>query len=297
MTASTTTEGAARPVLPSATRMGPVVLAVRDVDRMEAFYRSVIGLEPLARDGRGVALGTRDGVPLLVLSARPDFKPASPRAPGLFHTAFLLPSRADLGRFVRHFADAGVRVGGASDHLVSEALYLDDPEGNGIEVYRDRPRSEWPLTDTGIRMATVALDIRSVVAAGDEAGGGWSGAPEGTRVGHVHLKVSDLDASLSFYRDRLGFDLMATYPGACFVAAGGYHHHLGLNVWASRGGVRAPDTLGLMAATLVVPGSDDGFRDRIGAETGPATVTDPSGNRIVVLDQAPDPRAALALAG
>lgn len=288
----------ARPVLDPAARMGPVVLAVRDLAAMERFYRTVLGLHPLARAADGVALGTPDGAPLVVLQARPAFAPAGRRAPGLFHTAFLLPGRADLGRFIRHMAEAGHRIGGASDHLVSEALYFDDPEGNGIEVYRDRDRADWPRSADGIAMATEPLDLQAVLATGDAAGGRWTGVPDGTTIGHVHLKVADLDPTLAFYRDRLGFDLMATYPGAWFVAAGGYHHHLGLNVWASRGGARAPETLGLLAATVLLPAGDAALRARLGAPspTAPVEAVDPAGNRLVFLDGSLGADDALALA-
>jgi catechol 2,3-dioxygenase len=213
-------------------RIGIVGLRVRDLDRVARFYRDVIGLaELVGAEGRAV-LGVGK-TPLLDLAEDKGLAPVDPREAGLFHTAFLLPSRGDLGRWLRHAAGLGVRIDGASDHIVSEAFYLNDPEGNGIEVYADRPESVWRTPDGTVTMATEPMDVDAVLAAGE--GASWHGMPSGGRVGHVHLRVGDTGASEAFYRDVLGFQVSARYPGASFFGAGGYHHQLAGNVWGSRG--------------------------------------------------------------
>ena len=283
------------------TTVGPVVLAARDATALSAWYRSVLGLAELAADADAVVLGTAEGVPLLSLLARPGAPVAGRREPGLYHSAVLLPTRADLGRFLRHSAATGVRLAGASDHLVSEAVYLTDPEGNGLEVYRDRPRDEWPREGDGVHMDNAPFDLHGVMAAADAGGGRYEAVPAGTTMGHVHLKVADLAASQRFYIDLLGLDLMARYPSAIFVAAGGYHHHFGLNEWESRGGVRSKGATGLHAATVVLPaGQRDGLVARLAAagvaiEPGVLpSVIDPSGNRLALSDGPVDAAGLLA---
>ncbi len=203
-----------------------------------------------------------------------------------------MPGRADLAQAVHRVVGAGWGFSGASDHLVSEALYLDDPEGNGIEIYRDRPRSEWPRRDGELEMATLPIDLDGVLAA-LAAGTPDEGMPDGTVMGHVHLQVRDIAESGAFYSGLVGFDPVVTsYPGALFVSAGGYHHHLGLNVWGSRGAPAPPEgALGLESFRVVVPraGEVDAIAARleaagIAATPGPAGVqaTDPSGNRMVL---------------
>ncbi|MHB8839038.1 MAG: VOC family protein [Gemmatimonadaceae bacterium] len=170
---------------------------------------------------------------------------------GLFHFALLLPDRASLGRFLTHLAELGVHAG-ASDHLVSEALYLSDPDGLGIEVYADRPRDSWTHSGRELAMATIALDARAVADAG--AGARWSGMPAGTTLGHVHLHVGSLDEARAFYHDALGFDLIVwSYPGALFFSAGGYHHHLGTNTWAAGRPSAAADEARLLDWEIVLP--------------------------------------------
>lgn len=215
--------------LPAATEIGRVALRVNDLDRLTAFYRDVVGLSVQTRTTDTATLGAGDR-PLLELIGDPDAAERDPSETGLFHTAFLVPSRQAL-------ADALARVerqtelSGAADHLVSEALYLDDPEGNGIELYRDRPRSEWPMRDDGVDLDTLPLDLVGLRHQSESA----DSVPDGTTIGHVHLEVSSIERSREFYIDRLGFEVMQTYgPSALFVAAGGYHHHLGLNVWNDR---------------------------------------------------------------
>lgn len=225
-------------------RIGVVALAVRDLDRVAGFYRSVLGLVDLDRNGDTLRLGL-PGTPLLDLVHRPDARPAARRSAGLFHTAFLLPERRDLGRWLRHAASLGIALQGASDHGVSEAVYLADPEGNGIEVYRDRPSPLWPREDGRIAMVTKPLDVDGLLAEG--ADGAFDAAPAGTLIGHVHLQVGDLETAESFYRDVLGLDLAQHMPGAAFLSSGLYHHHVGANVWNSRGApARDPNVAGLL---------------------------------------------------
>lgn len=221
--------------LPASLRLGEVHLQVADLARSLEYYQQVLGLRLLRREADGAILGAEgDDAPLVELHERRGAAPV-PRQGlnGLYHFAILLPDRAALGRFVAHLAEIGARAG-ASDHLVSEALYLRDPDGLGIEVYADRPRETWQADGGQIRMTSEPLDLDAVVAA---AGGArWTGMPAGTRMGHVHLHVGDLERASRFYHDALGLDRMVwNYPGALFLAAGGYHHHLGLNTWAGPG--------------------------------------------------------------
>lgn len=231
-------------------RIGGVRLKVRDLDAVSGFYARVLGLDILER-GAGRAVLGRGGEALLLLAGDPGLAPVDPRQAGLFHTAFLLPARADLGRWLAHAGRTGVTLQGASDHLVSEAIYLADPEGNGIEVYADRPTGRWHGEDGAIRMATEPLDGPDLLRAA--AGTAWEGFPAGGVVGHVHLRVGDTGAADGFYRDVLGFDIAARYPGASFYGSGGYHHNLAGNVWASRrAGMRPAGMAGLDAVRVVV---------------------------------------------
>lgn len=221
--------------------VGHVGLRVRDLERTAAFYRNVIGLSVLEKTETGAILGV-PGVPLLALESRPDDQPDSARLAGLFHTAFLMPTRADLGRWLMHVAHNRIPVTGVADHLVSEAIYLDDPEGNGIEVYADRPGDTWTWDAGGVVMATEPLDIESIMAAGAAGGRVWSGAaPAGLRIGHVHLRVGDVDEAQRFYGDAIGFAVTRRLSGAAFLSSGRYHHHLGANVWRSAGAGRRPE--------------------------------------------------------
>jgi catechol 2,3-dioxygenase len=212
---------------------------VADLEGVRAFYERSIGLSTLDREGGTVRLGV-DGEALIELVGRPDAPPRSRRSTGLFHLAILVPSRAELASAIRRVTGSGWRFSGASDHLVSEALYTADPEGNGIEIYRDRPREQWPYHDGTPQMATEPLDVEGVLAELPASGSNTGLAP-GTRIGHVHLQVADLAAAESFYHGVLGFDVTVRgYPGALFVSAGGYHHHVGLNTWASEGAPAPP---------------------------------------------------------
>ena len=212
-----------------------VGLKARNAKALGDFYSAVVGLEQLSGDGETVTLGAK-GRPLLVIEGDKAARPDDPRSAGLFHTAFLLPSRTDLGRWLNFAAERQIPLEGASDHLVSEALYLTDPEGNGIEIYADRTPSEWKWDGASVAMATQRMDISGVrgsVPAGD---GGWRGAPENTIVGHVHLRVGDPVAAEDWWRLSLGFDTVARYGSqAVFLSTGGYHHHVGVNSWQSAG--------------------------------------------------------------
>lgn len=222
-------------VLPESLALGPVRLQVADLDRSLAFYTTVLGLR-LAEQRPGLAILAAGDAPLVILQERPGARPVRRRGHlGLFHFAILLPNRAALGAFLTHLAPLNVPLG-ASDHLVSEALYLHDPDGLGIEVYADRPREHWQHAHGELVMDTRPLDIEAVIA--DAEGVAWHGMPAGTRMGHMHLHVGDLPDAAAFYRDALGLGTTLTgYPGALFLAAGSYHHHLGVNTWA---GVDAP---------------------------------------------------------
>ena len=223
-----------------------VTLAVRDLPVVERFYRDVIGLQAVARGDGSVAMGV-DGAAFLHLRHKPGALPDDPAGAGLFHTAFLLPSRAGLGGWLRHADRIGVRLDGAADHLVSEAAYLHDPEGNGVEVYADRPREQWTWRNGEVAMANDRLDAPGLRAAAAP----WAGAPAGTRVGHVHLRVGDVAAALPFYAGTLGLDVVRAMPQAAFLSHGGYHHHVAVNSWDSAGaGPRGPGRAGLEAVAL-----------------------------------------------
>ncbi len=208
-------------------------LTVIDLPMLSAFYQQAMGLSVLEKAASGETLGVA-GRPLLTLTTGGDTARAPRNAPGLFHTAFLVPNRRELGRWLAHAAHNNVPLTGASDHLVSEAIYLDDPEGNGIEIYRDRDRAEWTYVPDGtVKMATHRLDLQALY---DEAPkDSWNGQENGTAIGHIHLQVSDIPEADAFFRDVLGLDIMARYPGASFFATGKYHHHVAANVWNSRG--------------------------------------------------------------
>lgn len=211
--------------------IGHVALTVRDLAGTGDFYARTLGLERLGGSGE-VALWGAGDTALIELRGDRAARVREPSEAGLFHTAFLLPTRAALGAWLRHVAEARVPLEGASDHLVSEAIYLSDPEGNGIEVYADRPRETWTHADGRVKMATLRLDLQDVAAAAESR---WTGAPDGTVVGHVHLQVGDVAEAEAFYGKVVGLGIMAHYPGAAFFGSGGYHHHLGANVWHSRG--------------------------------------------------------------
>ena len=225
--------------LPNGTRLDYVSLQIADLERSLAYYEHTLGLRVLERAGAVAMLGTHGGeAPLVELREVAGTQAVGRHAKlGLYHYAILLPHRAALGSFVQHVAAIGADVG-AADHLVSEALYLRDPDGLGIEVYADRPRATWRVEQQQIVMATDPLDLADLVSAAN--GAPWKGMPEGTVMGHVHLHVGDLDHAAAFYHAGLGLDKVVwQYPGALFMSAGGYHHHLGVNTWAGRGALPA----------------------------------------------------------
>lgn len=252
------------PTLPAETHVGRTALTVSDLGELTDFYRDVVGLDVLGRTDERTVLGAGE-TPLLVLESAPDSLARHSTAAGLYHVAFRVPDRAALGDALSRVSDRW-QLSGASDHLVSEALYLTDPEGNGIEIYRDRPRSEWPDAPEGrVKMATDPLDLESLAA--DAAGA--EAAPAGTDVGHVHLEVTDLDGFRSFWVDTVGFSQTTTYPGASFVAAGDYHHHLAGNVWHHRSAEAGGR--GLAWFEVVVPSADSlaALRERVAAGPRP----------------------------
>jgi len=241
------------------TRIGIVSLTVSDFKRSLPYYQQQIGLKLLSQEGENASLGA-GGQVLLRLQERPEAALNAPsvrsrRTTGLYHFAILVPSRLELARTLRHLVDTETQIGGASDHLVSEALYLSDPDGNGIEIYRDRPRDEWPSVNGQIQMDTQPFDVQSVLGELNDDDSVWDGLHPGTTIGHIHLHVSHLAAAESFYTQALGFDLIMNYgPSAAFVSAGGYHHHIGLNTWAGVGAPPPPPgSVGLNWYEILLP--------------------------------------------
>jgi catechol 2,3-dioxygenase len=235
------------------TSIGLVTLRVSDLERSRGFYEGILAFQPLEQAPGKVVLGGQDKQPLLELLEVPGAAPQPRRATGLYHVAILFPTRADLGRELLRLANAGWQIG-QGDHLVSEALYISDPDGNGLEIYRDRPRSAWRWTNGAVEMATDPVDIRSMAEEGERDAEPWEVIPAGTRVGHIHLQIGDIKAAEHFYHTILGFDVTSHYPGALFVSAGGYHHHIGLNTWHSLGAQPTPATsVGLQTYVIALP--------------------------------------------
>jgi catechol 2,3-dioxygenase len=278
-------------VLAPRTHPGKVHLTVTDLDRSVGYYQDMIGLRLHGRENGTARMGA-GGDDLLVLEENAQAKPAG-RTSGLYHFALLHPSREELGSALQRLAARRTPMQGASDHGVSEALYLRDPDGNGIELYADRPRDVWPPPQPGFQvgMFTAPLDLEDLVRAapGEEAP---RQVGEGLTLGHMHLHVGDIDEAMRFYRDVIGFDSMAELPGAAFVSAGGYHHHLGFNTWQGQGAPPAPaDAVGLRYWTLRLDGDDElaQVRARIDAAGIPTEehpegllVRDPFGNAVVL---------------
>ncbi len=245
------------PALDPRTSVGHVHLTVRDLPGTLRFYRDVLGFREAWTDGGRTAYLSADGLYPFHLGLTQESEPpdAARARPGLYHAAFLLPTRRALARVVERLLSSGVMPDGASDHLVSEAVYLRDPEGNGLELYADRPRERWRRRGGQILMSTEPLDLDGLLAEAAGTGGAWAGIDPGTRLGHVHLRVSDLARAEAFYHGVLGFDVvLREYPGALFLSAGGYHHHIGVNVWGSRGAAPRPaGGVGLRYFTIALP--------------------------------------------
>lgn len=237
-------------------RVGMVTLRVKYLDTIADYYRDVIGLTVMERSGIAARLGI-SGITLLVLEARPDAAIEPRNAAGLYHTAFLMPTRKDLARWLVHAASHRVKLSGFADHLVSESVYLDDPEGNGIEVYADRDPSQWQWSEGSVKMATDELDIPDLLSLTNPRVPHYAGAPEGLRIGHMHLRVGDLAQAESFYHGTIGLDPTRKRSGAAFLSSGRYHHHLGINVWQSQGaGQRDDQMTGLAWFSLVTEKPD-----------------------------------------
>jgi len=269
--------------LPEATHLGRVTLQVANLERSVEWYQTVLGLRVLERSAAAASLAPHgDSPPLVDLHEKHGVR-AVPRRGllGLYHYALLVPDRAALGRFISHLAALGMQAG-MSDHLVSEAVYLSDPDGLGIEIYADRPRTSWRHIDRQLTMATNPLDVRSVVA---EAGGmPWTGMPAGTVVGHMHLYVGDIERSAAFYHDAIGFDkIVWNYPGALFMSAGGYHHHLGTNTWAAQSPPASADDALLLEWEIVVPLASDVVAVQASLDAAHVVVA-PNARGIVVRD-------------
>jgi catechol 2,3-dioxygenase len=275
-----------------ATHMGPVALTVSDLERSLDYWQNAVGLRVLARENGSASLGV-EGRELVGLVAEPGARSARGHT-GLYHVALLLPSRADLARWLAHAARDRVGLEGLSDHAVSEAIYLRDPDEHGIEIYADRPRAQW---DGRVRelMTTIPLDVDSLFGELDDpATAAFDGLPGGTVVGHTHLCVADVASTVEFYGEVLGFEVMAQLgPMAAFLAAGGYHHHVGANTWESRGASPAPSgTARLLHAAIVLPDADEVSRlaARVADEgqdpeelEGGVAVRDPSGNVLLLV--------------
>jgi catechol 2,3-dioxygenase len=282
---------AAVDLIAPATTVGAVELTVSDLDRSLDYYRTSIGLEVLEQAGGCASLGT-GATELLALVEEPGAVPADGYT-GLFHFALLVPTRADLARWLAHAARDRVALTGLSDHAVSEALYLRDPDHHGIEIYADRPRAEWE-GKAGERITTLPLDTDSLLGElADPASEPFEGLPPGTVMGHIHLRVASIPETVAFFRDVLGFDLIAQLRDqAAFLSAGGYHHHVGANTWESAGAPPAPaGSAALRHATIVLPDADERARvvarvERSGLEVraldGQPAVSDPSGNTLVL---------------
>ena len=266
-----------------------VTVTVADLARSVEYWENAIGLQVNSRENGTARMGV-PGRDLLVLQEQPGARPGRGTSTGLFHLALLLPDRAWLAGWLEHAARSGVHLTGASDHFVSEALYLRDPDGHGIEIYRDRPRDTWTKAEDGsLNIGTVALDLHDLMGARDPSRS-FERMPEGTVMGHVHLQVAQLVEARRWYTDVLGFDLMTEIPGqASFVATGGYHHHLGMNVWAGVGAPPPPpDQAALKRAALEVDTAErlDEIESRL-ADAGAEPVRD--GDRVLVADPSRNP--------
>lgn len=236
------------------TRIGTATLRVSQLNRSLHFYEDVLGFRRIESAPGKAVIGAEDMSPMLILTEEPGAKPQPRRFSGLYHVAILLPNRAELGQLLSRMIDAGIEIG-QGDHLVSEALYISDPDAIGLELYRDRPSETWHWSEGGtVQMASDPVDLEGMIAEGEHSAHTWTGLPSGTRIGHMHLRVGDLAQAEHFYHTILGFDVTAKVPGALFVSAGHYHHHIGLNTWESRGAGPAPEhSAGLRSFEILIP--------------------------------------------
>ena len=250
--------------------MGPVCLRTKSLDSMLSFYTRDIGLKVIQNDDEYTTLGTESAEPILILHQDEKASNPPPNATGLYHYALLVPNRVSLAATYLSLGNRGIVFDGYADHQVSEALYLTDPDGNGIEIYSDRPRDEWKFDESGIEMTTQPLDVNSLLAELPNEGREHSALANGTKVGHMHLKVSDIQTSMAFYREGVGLDMMRYWGSAAFLSAGGYHHHLGMNTWESFGGPPARKAwVGLEYFGLRIPQTNlNELSSHIGAGTG-----------------------------
>ncbi|MED4206346.1 VOC family protein [Neobacillus mesonae] len=269
--------------------VGVVNIKVKNLDYSLNFYQNIIGLQVLEKSDRKAVLTTDGETPLLILEQPENVTAKEAGTSGLYHFAILLPTRADLSVFLRHLIQTGYPLG-AADHYVSEALYLNDPDGNGIEVYRDRPSSEWTWNNGLVDMATEQLDAQGILGESDAE---WRGLPAGTIMGHIHLHVGDLQKAEEFYTKGLGFNVVSYYPQAVFLSTGGYHHHIAINTWQGTGAKQpAENSVGLNWYTIVYPDVESReavvknlqqLGASVQAEADYVVTSDPSGNRIRLL--------------
>lgn len=275
------------------TRIGSLKLRVQDIDLMQPFYEQIMGLEVLEKDEANVHLGVDPKTKLVKLEVDSSAHKSGRGTTGLYHYAILLPRRHDLAVVLDRLLSRAYPLQGVADHYVSEAVYLADPEGNGIEIYADRPRDEWYSSEGELRMGTIALDVEGLLSTIGEQGDREVKLPRGTRIGHIHLHVANLEKAVAFYRDVVGFELMMLYgSSAGFLSAGGYHHHVGINTWAGEGAPEpGPGSTGLVEYSILVPDSEAlaQIADRaeaVGIEIDHAEtvvrISDPSGNRLKI---------------
>jgi catechol 2,3-dioxygenase len=286
--------------LPAATQIGHAHLQVPDLERALNFYKALVGFKEISRHDQTAILSATGKLPAhFLLTARAGAKPKPPRTTGLFHNAIRFPNRRELALVFRRLIEQGWPFQGFADHIVSEALYLADPDGNGVELYTDRPREQWRWRNGEVEMATDPLDVDELLREMENDSTSWNGVHPHTDIGHVHLHVSDLQKAEAFYHGVLGFDVtQRSYPGALFVSAGGYHHHLGLNIWAGKGAPPPPpDAVGLLSFSMTVPdeatletlkerlqAAGSSFEDRSAAINRPAISTrDQNGNGIEIV--------------
>jgi catechol 2,3-dioxygenase len=243
-------------VLPATTAIRQVTLRTRRLVDLKDFYQNILGLQEVSSTEKEVRLSASGQEPAQLVLWQDEAAPLrNRRQPGLYHVAWLVPGRHELARALQHLIQTKWPLQGFGDHLVSEAIYLADPDGNGIEVYADRPRETWPMVNGQVQMDSLPVDVPNLLAEVPDGLPAWQGLPPGTVIGHIHLQVSSLAQAKSFYSGLLGFNVMQeNYPGALFVAAGGYHHHIGLNTWHSQNTSPGPgNQTGLVSFTLGIP--------------------------------------------